>query len=917
MRMPAMDEDFGRRVHSILMEALELEGPERTAFLARACAGDARLRGRVDKLAAALTRSSGFLEQPAVKTRLGSALAGGATIPAEIHGYRILRLLGSGGMAAVYEAEQAYPQRRVAVKVMRNGLAETSAVHRFHFETQVLARLQHPGIAQIYEAGTFDDGHGRPTPFFAMEHVADATTLTGYIREKNLSLRERLQLFLEVCDAVQHGHQHGVIHRDLKPANILVDASGRPKVIDFGVARSSDDDQAWITRDSDFGSLVGTLHYMSPEQCTPNANIDVRADVYALGAVLYELVGGKVPHDLNRVPVPEALRIITQTTPRPLSALNPEARGDLTAIAAMALEKEPRRRYATVDALAADIRRHLNDEPIDARPATTIYQLRKFARRNRGVVAATGAVFLTLVAGIVSTSRMAIVAQEARRAAEAREEALEQVTAFQQSQLSQINVAAMGRQMHTALAEALSRSAQDGALDPAVADALAQVNFTTLAARMLDESILQRSQSAILTQFASQPLIRAALLQRLGATMVSLGLPGRAVEVADEAFSLRRSLLGADHLDTLESMHLRGVALAAIGRLNEATDAFRELLDRSTALLGPDHELTLTAATSLGDVLQKNGRLEEAAEVAQAGLERLQRTLGPDHHRTLLALNNIGIIFAEQGRTAEAEAAWREVLDRRGRMSGAPQGEYRSTLGNLGLILQQQGRLEEARPLLEENLALARQALGDNHPAALKAMMNLSSLMLEMGDAGAAEQLRRDSLEGRRRLYGPNHPVTLRAMGALAAALHEDGCHAEAEEMMRSALDMQRRQLEPDHTDIIESLAGLGAILRERGPAADAEAMSGEAVARARRSVPDDHWILAECLQEHGRALAAMGHWEEAEAELSEALRILHVVRGPDAQASHELGRVLAEVQAAAEAHRSATAGASVTRGGS
>ena len=874
-----MNDDLARRAHGVLMQAIELRGAERAAFLSAACAGDALLRGRIDALAAALTRSGTFLEVPVLQTGEQNGPAPELAHPTEISGYKIVRVLGVGGMATVYEAMQQHPPRRVALKVMRLGLTHSSALQRFQFETEVLARLQHPGIAQIYEAGTYDDGQGRMLPFFAMEYIEGAQTITGFATSRGLATRERLELFLGACDAVQYGHQLGVIHRDLKPGNLLVDGAGRPKVIDFGVARRSNPDDTRITVDADGARLIGTLHYMSPEQCSATGVIDVRTDVYSLGVVLYELIAGRVPLDLSRTSLIEAIRIITRDSPPPLGALMPEARGDLSAIVGMALEKEPQRRYASVGALAADVRRHLNHQPIDARPATTLYQLRKFARRNRGVVIATAAVFCSLVAGIASTTRMAIVAQRAQSSAEARERELTQVTAFQEAQLSQIDVSAMGRRLRGSLAEALNPpDARPDVAQSRSADferLFAEVNFTTLASRALDETILQRSYDAIQTQFTSQPQIQATLLQRLAMTSYALGLPARAAAIADEALGLRRARLGPDHVDALQSLHLRAMALNAGGRYDEAIGLFRELLERSTRILGPEDEKTLLTAGSLGGALRLAGDLDGAERVWRETLQTQQRVFGDDHPATIRTLNNIGIIHALRGQTADAEAIWREVLERRRRTLGPDHPELRGSLGNLGLTLQDQGKLDEARGLLEEDLAVARRSLGDDHPSALDSMLNLSSLLLELGEIVAAEHLRRECFEGRRRALGADHPATWRAMGALADVYRESDCPLEADELLRVALAGQTRRLGPGHPDTIESLTNLSAVCRLRGEFHEAEALGNEAVTRARRTHAPQHPALADCLLQQGRALSELQLWDEAEAALQEAYGIL------------------------------------------
>ncbi|MFO0875296.1 MAG: protein kinase [Phycisphaerales bacterium] len=417
-----MVDERERRAHELLRSAVEIDPSQRAAFVREACAGDAALAARVTALLSAVDRSRGFLETPALALRAEPPVDAVRPRDETIGGYRIVGVIGVGGMATVYEAMQERPRRRVALKVMKRGLERTSALHRFQFETEVLARLKHPGIAQIFEAGAHEDRHGSAIPFFAMEYICGARPITAHAREHALDVRERLRLFAEVCDAVQHGHLNGVIHRDLKPGNVLVDAAGHPKVIDFGIARSIDPAQAWITRQSDVGQLVGTLNFMSPEQCSAgDVLLDVRSDVYSLGIILYELMCGRLPHDLARVPVPEALRIVQQETPVRPGAIDPALRGDIEAIILRAIEKEPDRRYASVAALADDIRRHLRHEPIEARPPTLLSQCRLFARRNKAMVVAMAAIAAALLAAtVVSTTFAFRTMRESRlrRAAE-------------------------------------------------------------------------------------------------------------------------------------------------------------------------------------------------------------------------------------------------------------------------------------------------------------------------------------------------------------------------------------------------------------------------------------------------------------------------------------------------------------------
>jgi tetratricopeptide (TPR) repeat protein len=337
--------------------------------------------------------------------------------PEKIGPYKILEALGAGGMGVVYRAEQEQPRRQVALKVMKPGTASGDRLRRFEHEAQVLGRLQHEGIARIYEAGTADTGHG-PQPYFAMELI-QGKPLTVFADDQRLGTRERLGLIIRICQAVQYAHQKGVIHRDLKPANVLVNEAGQPRVLDFGVARVTDSDLLVPSLETGVGQLLGTLPYMSPEQAAADPEeLDTRSDVYTLGVLCYQLLAGKPPHDLAGKPVPAAVRALSEEEPAPLGSVNRQFRGDLDTIVAKALEKDKARRYQTAADFAADLERYLRDEPVLARPAGAVYHFRKFARRNRALVGGVLAAVLALVAGTVATTWWALAAARAERRAQ-------------------------------------------------------------------------------------------------------------------------------------------------------------------------------------------------------------------------------------------------------------------------------------------------------------------------------------------------------------------------------------------------------------------------------------------------------------------------------------------------------------------
>jgi len=408
--------------------AADLGDVDRGRYLDAACGSDVALRAEVESMLRYDKRLSDDFaesEMASVRGRFNAILDrddepaedSPTPLPERIGRYRPIRIIGRGGMGIVYEAEQDSPKRRVALKMIRAGALSGQLLRRFRLEAELLGRLHHPGIAQVYDAGTIDAGEGGQ-PFFAMELI-EGKPITDHARRNSLRTADRLQLFLQVCEAVQHAHQKGVLHRDIKPENILVDALGQARMLDFGVARATDADVQVTTIQTDAGTLIGTVPYMSPEQVTGRVDsIDTRSDVYALGVVLFELLADRLPYDLRGRSVIESARIIQEDEPTRLGSVATSLRGDLDAIVRRALEKDPSRRYQTAGEMATDVRRHLNSEPISARPPSTMYRVRRFARRNRALVIGTGATFAALTAGLVISFMFAMNARESALHAE-------------------------------------------------------------------------------------------------------------------------------------------------------------------------------------------------------------------------------------------------------------------------------------------------------------------------------------------------------------------------------------------------------------------------------------------------------------------------------------------------------------------
>ena len=661
---------------------------------------------------------------------------GDRMIGRRVGNFTIDRLLASGGMGSVYVATQDEPRREVALKLMRPGIASRSALRRFQFEAQVLGRLHHPNIAQVFEAGSHDDGSGG-VPYFAMEYLPDTTPITVFVESKKLRTRQRLSLFAKVCDAVHHGHQRGIIHRDLKPSNILVDSSGEPKIIDFGVARATDSDLALTTIETSAGQLLGTLQYMSPEQCgTDPRAVDIRSDIYSLGVVLYELVCGVVPYDVGEVGILEAVRIIREQPPKRPREMRSSLPADVETIVLKAMEKEPQRRYDSAAALAVDIRRYLNDEPIIARPASFMYQLRKFALRNKGLVVGLSVAALALVGATATSIVSALSEAEARATAEQKNIALEAVNKF------------MGGIFQAATPDqALGR-------EVTVREALDE------ASKRIDEA------------FYDTPLVEATIRTAMGSAYYSLGAYEDALAHYEQAHRIRERELGARHPDTANA--LRGVAwsLAYAGRSAEAIEQLHRVIEMLTIAEGAEHADVVEAKTVLVLAMIADGQHGDAEPIARQVLEQAHLVDSGFRH---VALNNLGKVLMGQGRFEEAleilQPLYDEIVTDDGESDPDERGPQGITMiiNNLGQCLVELHRYEEARRHLARAVKIANNVFGPDNDFTLRYTNNYAGLLMKFGQFEVAEELYLDVLERRKRVLGAAHPHTLVTYQDLAA----------------------------------------------------------------------------------------------------------------------------------------------------
>ncbi|HXN27031.1 MAG TPA: serine/threonine-protein kinase [Candidatus Acidoferrales bacterium] len=730
----------------------------------------------------------------------------GGAAAGQIGPYRMLQLLGEGGMGEVWLAEQKSPIRRtVALKLIKAGMDTKVVVARFESERQALALMHHPNIARVFDAGATPEGR----PYFVMEYVP-GLPLNEYCDKHRLTVNERLELFMQVCDGVQHAHQKAIIHRDLKPSNVLVveqDNKPVPKIIDFGLAKATAQRLTDKTMFTELGVMMGTPEYMSPEQADQREqNIDTRTDVYSLGVILYQLMAGVLPIDvkaLRAAGLEAILRTIREQDPPKLStrirglgeASNVAAsnrreeprtfarhlQGELDWITMKALEKDRTRRYGSAAELGADIERHLHNEPVIAHPPSAAYRASKFVRRHRWAVAAAASAVVLLI------TFAAVTAVQARRIAAERDRASRQAEAAQR-------VASFMKGMFKVS-------------DPS------QARGNSITAREL----LDSASKEIDTGLAKDPETQAQLMDVMGEVYESLGLYPQAHPLFEHALDIQRRVKGPRNPETLRSADDLAWLLLDEGHYAEAEKLARETLDIQRQVLGQDDPDTLKSMRELAATLQRQGHYADAEKMEREELDIERRVLGPEHPDTLKTLNNLAGVLRDEGRYAEEEDTERKVLDVRRRLFGPEHPQTLITMNNLASTLENEKRYAEAESLDRQVIDIERRVLGPEHPETVRTLNDLAKALDDQGSYPEAEKMYRDVIDIRRRVLGPEHPNTLMAIMSLGAPLEQEGRYAEAEKLDRQVLEIQRRVLGPEHPDTAVTVYGLSCLAARQG----------------------------------------------------------------------------------------------------
>jgi non-specific serine/threonine protein kinase/serine/threonine-protein kinase len=797
-----------KRVDQILLDALDRSPATRDAFLESACGSDVDVRREVEALLRAHDQSATILDRSAAEW-LDAAepdWCGRRVGP-----YRVLRIVGRGGMSNVYEAETVQDGRRVALKVLRGGLVGRSAIRRFEYESRILGALKHPGIAQVFEAGTHRDGSAT-VPFFAMELVSDARTILTYASEQHLTLQDRLATFLQVCDAVQHGHQRGVIHRDLKPDNILVDSSGICRVIDFGVARVTDSD-IQTTLQTRAGQIIGTVAYMSPEQVLGDPDdIDTRSDVYALGVVGYELLIGRLPYAIKGLPITEAGRIIREVDP---ARVGGGVHRDIEIILMKSLQKDPARRYGSVAELAQDIRRFLNNEPITARPPTLADQLGMLGRRHKSVLIGGAGLFVaTVVFSIVISLLYARAEHDRQRAVEAEHRA--------QTQAKRATAEA-----HTAEQTLESLTGLIAGLNPFVKYDISSpddMGFTPL-------QILDRAADNVAVQLAERPVERAAVLVTLAESYRQLGDCHKALAAYEQVLQIRRSHLGEEHLAVAEALLGLGQTWRVYGESARGGEFIRAGWEMHQRLAEPS-DVNSYGVKLMSYELIANGEPETALALLQEQADRLEVDQGEFGSGVIGLLMSRATFLRGLHRYDEAEAVIQDVLTRVIPATQRPQARYWPQRV-LGRIYGIRGEFDRAEGTLEETVVGLEDQLGPIHPHVAYAMSDLAIVLAQRGERVREEAILRRALHIQQAALGEMHYDTLNSLEALGTNLLHQGRTAEAMEILERCLNGRRLQQSPLHQAYYSTAGALFAALESEGHDVRAAELIDAAVTRA------------------------------------------------------------------------------------
>ncbi len=850
------------RAKEIFLDAMDRSHGARAAFIDVACGGNPALRRAVEELINANQSAGLFMASPSTpapsrfETDTPEECVGDQIGP-----YRLLRCLGEGGFGSVYLAEQTSPvTRQVAVKLLKQAVQSREVLARFEAERQALAMMDHPAIARVFDAGKSPRGR----PYFVMEYV-DGLSITRYADAKQLTIEERLDLVRQVCLAMQHAHQKGVIHRDLKPGNVLVtNVDGRPvpKIIDFGIAKAAGSRLTEQTLHTATHQILGTPQYMSPEQVAMSADVDTRSDVYSLGVILYELVTGCPPFDseklksagyagLERIitnenppapsqriadlPAEEAGEIAQRrgTDPRPLSR---HVRGEVDWVIMRAMAKERHQRYPTADAMAEDLERLLTGLPVAASPVGPVYRLRKMAQRYRIQVVASLILLIMVIGFGIAGTWLAMRAERARQDAEREAQRATQIADFMRDVI--------------------------GSVDPAVARGKDTVLMREILANA--DQRVDNSES-----IAEDPAAETAIRNAIGYAYMSVGALDEARGQFQREVEVARKAYGPDGEITLQAeSDLAGVLIQS-SRLDEAIPMLKDSIERADEVLGPTHDTTLNLVNSLATSYLIRDAFLEAEPLFRRVYQYRLATLGIDDESTQLSLNNLATVIRESGRYDEAKLLFSKLLETQRRMDPGHPRTF-ATMNSLGMIYHKAGDTDQARALYTESLEGKQRILPPGHPSLLYSYGNLGNLALDATDYAEAERIFREALDGVPAGETVPVPATLIRL-QLARTLTDAGRPADAVPLLEEALPQLDKTFGPDHHHTVGTRSRLGRAIALAGNPALGLTHTDAALGQARVSFTPGDWKMIFLLNNQAETLQELDRDSEAATLLDEA----------------------------------------------
>lgn len=899
--MKNLTQDRWIQIDSLFQDVLEQSPDTRYRYLSDACGEDTDLRNHIEKLLKVHEEAGQILGDsvdsfaaPLIPGLLEEVEGTGQqdqTIGTKIGSYEIKEIIGQGGMGTVYLAEKkdAPYEKKVALKLVRRGMDSEDILRRFHNEGQILASLEYPNIARLYDGGIHEDGR----PYFVMEYV-EGEPIHSYCDKNKLSIKERLRLFKNVCEAVHYAHKNLVVHRDIKPGNVLVTKDGTVKLVDFGIAKLLESNgMGLVTSQTQTGIKLLTPEFASPEQ-VQGQTITTASDVYSLGILLYLLLTGRKPYRFESTSMLEIERIVCETEPiRPSEAAsgNPqsspgvgettlapdqsaqfhtkdsyslikELRGDLDRIVLKTLRKEPGRRYRSVLELSDDLDNYLYGRPILARPATLRYRTQKFIRRNRWGVFVSAVAVLSILSGLVIIIWQANIARTERDIAQ--------------------NEAAK------------AKAAQDYLVNLFEAADPAQTRGEEITAREIVENGIEQLDEDL----AGEPEVHAEMLKVLGRVEMALGDFDLSSELLEEALEKKRELYGDEHIEVAATAALLGEVLRWAGEFERAEILLREALDIHRRLTTEDNEDVAVNIDRLARTLEMRDNLEESEKLYREALAMRERLFGENSDAVSANLNNLGWLLYQMGKLDEAEEYLYRSLQIKNKIMKSPHPAISSNLSNLAVVLRSKGDFQQAEKFAMQAVEQEISLYGEDHPRVTTALSNRSLILLDLARYNEAADQYRIILENNRRQLGPDHLYVGFALSSLASALMEEGRSEEAIPLIDEALMILQKSVGTNHRYYAMSLAIKGEVMFYVNPA-DAIPVLERSTDILTEAVGPDHPNIAKVMIILGRAQFEIGEYESAESSYRQALKIQETTLSPQ-HANRiwtltNLGRLLAD----------------------